>query len=124
MSLSRRLTLSLLAILLIFSLNVGTHFWGSFARIESMNAYRSSVSAQQLTTAIGGQLEEQRKQIRVLATLRDTTQDRLSEDDLEQAESNIRAIIDSIRQLGNVSHDVTRPQYDELWRASQELLPA
>ena len=78
MSLSRRLTLSLLAILLIFSLNVGTHFWGSFARIESMNAYRSSVSAQQLTTAIGGQLEEQRKQIRVLATLRDTTQDRLT----------------------------------------------
>lgn len=124
MSLSRRLTLSLLAILLIFSLNVGTHFWGSFARTESMTAYRSSVAAQQLATSISQQLEEQRKQILVLAALRDTTEEQLGEDDRARAESNISNITDSIAQLGDVSHDVTRPQYDELWQASQALLPA
>ena len=124
MSLSRRLTLSLVAILLIFSLNVGTHFWGSFARTESMNAYRDSVSAQQLATAVALELEEQRKQIRVLAALRETTEDRLSGEDQEQAEENIRAINEAVTRLGASTHDVTRPQYDALWQAAQELLPA
>ena len=124
MSLSRRLTLSLLAILLIFSLNVGTHFWGSFARTESMIAYRSSVTAQQLATSIQAQLEEQRKQILVLATLRESTDDRLNDADREQAEGNIANITASIQQLGTVSHDVTRPQFEELWRAGQSLLSA
>jgi len=123
-SLSRRLTLSLLAILLIFSLTVGTHFWGSFARTESMTAYRQSISAQQLATSIGQQLEEQRKRILVLATLRDTAEDKLNEADRNQGESNIEGISNAIRQLGSATHDVTRPQYDALWRASLELLPA
>ncbi len=124
MSLSRRLTLSLLAILLIFSLNVGTHFWGSFARTESMNAYRESVSAQQLSTNIGLQLEEQRKQIRVLATLRETTEERLSEEDQGRATDNLNGISDSVTRLGRTTHEVTRPQYDALWQATEQLLPA
>ena len=124
MSLSRRLTLSLLAILLIFSLNVGTHFWGSFARTESMNAYRESVSAQQLATSIGLQLEEQRKQVRVLATLRETTSERLNDADRRRAMFRLNQITDDIIRLGNRSHEVTRPQFNELWQAAEELLSA
>jgi signal transduction histidine kinase len=124
MSLRRRLTLSLLAILVIFALNVGTHFWGSFARTESMSAYRNSVAAQQLAASIGLQLDEQRKQIRVLAALRETTEETLSEEDRQQAEINIQAIVNDIRELGTTTHEVTRPQYDELWNTSRELLPA
>jgi signal transduction histidine kinase len=123
-SLSRRLTLSLLAILLIFSLNVATHFWGSFARTENMTAYRSSVSAQELATSIGTQLEEQRKQVLFLATLRETTEDRLGEQDQRQAQATIGNVVETLRQLGRVTHDVTRPQYDELWLTSLALLPA
>ena len=52
MSLRRRLTLSLVTILILFSINVGTHFWGSFARNESMEAYRNSVTAAQLSTEV------------------------------------------------------------------------
>ena len=48
MSLRRRLVLSLFTILILFALNVGTHFWGSYARNESMIAYRTSVTAGQL----------------------------------------------------------------------------
>jgi signal transduction histidine kinase len=122
-SLSRRLTLSLLAILLIFSLNVGTHFWGSFARSESMSAYRDSVSAQQLATSLGLELEEQRKQIRVLTALRETTEDRLSDEDRTQASRNLSTLNGAVTQLGANTHSVTRPQYDELWQAVQQLLP-
>ena len=52
MSLRRRLTLSLVTILILFAVNVGTHFWGSFARNESMVAYRNSVTAAQLSTEV------------------------------------------------------------------------
>jgi len=123
-SLRRRLTLSVLAILLIFSVNVGTHFWGSVARTESMTAYRQSVAAQELTTNIGLQLEEQRKQIRVLAALQDTTDDRLSEEDRVQAGTKLRSVSEQLKALGRMSDDVTRPQYNALWQSSSQLFPA
>jgi hypothetical protein len=75
-SLRRRLTLSLFTILVLFAINVGTHFWGSYARSESMVAYRQAVSAGQLTGELAKQLEDQRQKILVLSTLRDNTDDR------------------------------------------------
>ncbi len=75
MSLRRQLTLSLVTILMLFAVNVGTHFWGSHARNESMIAYRNSVTAAQLSTEVEQLLEDQRQQILILATLRDTTED-------------------------------------------------
>ena len=58
MSLRRRLTLSLITILILFAINVGTHFWGSYARHESMIAYRNSVTATQLSTELEQLLEK------------------------------------------------------------------
>ena len=75
MSLRRRLTLSLFTILVLFAINVGTHFWGSFARSESMVAYRQAVSAGQLSGDLAKELEDQRQKILVLSTLRENTDD-------------------------------------------------
>ena len=75
MSLRRRLVLSLFTILVLFAVNVGTHFWGSYARSESMVAYRDAVTAAQMSTEVEQELADQRQRIRVLATLRDTTDD-------------------------------------------------
>ena len=124
MSLKRRLTLSLLAIMAIFSLNVLTHFWGSVARTESMTAYRNSVAAQQLTTAIGQQLEEQRTQIRVLATLRETTGDVLSAEDRERASAELASTAEDIVALQAASEPINQPQYRSLQQTSDELLKA
>ena len=77
MSLRRRLTLSLITILILFSVNVGTHFWGSFARNESMEAYRNSVTAAQLSTQVEQLLNDKRQTILVLDTIRDNTDDLL-----------------------------------------------
>ena len=122
MSLRRRLTLSLFTILILFSLNVATHFWGSYARSESMIAYRNSVNAGQRSTEIEQLLEDQRQQILVLATLRDTTEDRLDAGELAQAEGEVDTITRKIQQLGNLSHDTTREQYQNLWQSSNNLL--
>lgn len=122
MSLRRRLTLSLCTILVLFAINVGTHFWGSYARQESMLAYRSSVSATQLSTDAAQLLENQRQQILVLATLRETTGDQLEAAELERAEADLAVISDKLRELGTLSSEVTRPQYQRLQQASDYLL--
>ncbi len=122
MSLRRRLTLSLFAILLFFSVNVGTHFWGSYARIESMAAYRNTVNAAQLSTQVERLLAEQRQRVLVLATLRETNDDMLDSGELTQAEDELAVIFDRIRELGDLSHDVTQLQYDRLWQAASIML--
>lgn len=122
MSLRRRLTLSLLAILVLFAINVGTHFWGSYARNESMIAYRGSVAAAQLSTDIAQRLENQRQKILVLATLRETTGDQLELAEQEEARVNIATLRERIRDLGKLASDVTRPQFQRLRDASDVLL--
>jgi signal transduction histidine kinase len=122
MSLRRRLTLSLITILLLFAINVGTHLWGSLARSESMIAYRNSVTAAQTSTEIEQLLEDQRKQILVLSTLRDTTADQLDDEELAQAEDAILNIIGKIQTLGTLSGGVTELHYERLWDSSSRLL--
>lgn len=122
MSLRRRLTLSLFTILILFAANVGTHFWGSYARNESMIAYRNSVTAAQLSTEVEQLLDNQRQQILVLATLRETTQDQLEPAELAQAESDIALIRSKVRELGELSHEVTQHHYQKLRQTSNALL--
>ena len=122
MSLRRRLTLSLVTILILFAVNVGTHFWGSYARNESMISYRSSVNAAQLSTEVEQLLSDQRQQILVLSTLRDTTEDRLEPEELSQAQGELQEISSKIVELGELSHDVTRAHYQKLWQSSIVLL--
>ncbi len=122
MSLRRRLTLSLVTILVLFAINVGTHFWGSYARHESMIAYRNSVTATQLSTELEQLLEDQRQQTLVLSTLRETTEDQLEEDELEQAEADLSAINGKIQDLGALSRNITQLHYQKLWQSGTALL--
>jgi len=122
MSLRRRLTLSLVTILVLFAVNVGTHFWGSYARNESMIAYRNSVTAAQLSTEVEQLLNDQRQQTLVLSTLRDTTSDQLDSEEFEKARRQVEAIGDKIAMLGELSHDVTQMHYHKLHQSSVALL--
>ena len=122
MRLRRRLVLSLFTILVLFAVNVGTHFWGSYARSESMVAYRDAVTAAQMSTEVEQELADQRQRIRVLATLRDTTDDQLDADAQQASLANIGDIRSSIARLGDLSPDVTELQYQRLWESSGELL--
>lgn len=122
MSLRRRLTLSLFTILVLFAINVGTHFWGSFARSESMVAYREAVSAGQLSADLAKLLEDQRQKILVLATLRENTDDRLNSDDQAAARGEIESIRSAVSALGALSTDVTALQYERLMTSTEFLL--
>ncbi|EAQ95949.1 sensor histidine kinase [Congregibacter litoralis] len=122
MSLRRRLTLSLFTILILFAINVGTHFWGSYARSESMVAYRQAVTAGQLSGELAKQLEDQRQKILVLSTLRENTDDRLAEEDLRSALAGIAATRSTVEALGGMGSDVTALQFNLLRESSTRLL--
>ncbi|MEH6610364.1 MAG: HAMP domain-containing sensor histidine kinase [Halioglobus sp.] len=122
MSLRRRLTLALVTILILFAANVATHFWGSFSRNESMIAYRNSVTAAQLSAEVEQMFINQRQQTLVLSTLRDTAEDTLDEKEFEQAVSDIDAINTAVKNLGDLSHDVTQLHYQRLQESSSNLL--
>lgn len=123
MSLRRRLTLSLLAILAMLSVNVGTHFWGSYARQQSMNTFRDSVSARQLALSIHEMIQDQRKQVLILAALKETTDDELNDEDLQNAKNNIQEIAKRTQDLGKLSIEPLLFQYQKLWKSTQQLLP-
>jgi len=122
MSLRRRLTLSLLVILLMLTVNVATHFWGSYARNASMDSFRISVSARQLALNIQGLLQDQRKQVLILAALKETTDDVLSEEDLENAKAYLTEITQRTQALGALSTSALDTQYQKLWQSTTELL--
>jgi signal transduction histidine kinase len=122
MSLRRRLVLSLFTILILFAANVGNHFWGSYARSESMVAYRQSVTAGQLATELEQLLERQRQQFLFLATLRETTEEPLEQEELQNAEDELGDISLKIQRMGRVSHDVTQAGYQKLGDSSSTLL--
>jgi signal transduction histidine kinase len=121
-SLRRRLTLSLFTILVLFAINVGTHFWGSYARSESMVAYRQAVSAGQFSAELAKQLDSQRQKILVLATLRENTDDALTAENEASAQSEIDAIRSTVESLGELSSDVTALQYERLEESTESLL--
>ena len=122
MSLRRQLIFSLVTILVLFAINVVTHFWGSDKRSENMNAYRNSVDATQVSTEVEQLLDEQRQQVLILATLRETTEERLDDAELQRAEDAIAIISSKIQQLGKLSQGVTALNYDLLWESSSHLL--
>lgn len=123
MSLSRRLTLSLLLIIGMLSVNVATHFWGSLARNESMESFRDSVSAQQLALAIQQSLEDQMIQVEFLATLRETTADEINDAERNNAEASIGELNAKIRTLGNLNNELTGGHFRRLWQSTSVLLP-
>ncbi|MFT7287213.1 MAG: signal transduction histidine kinase [Halieaceae bacterium] len=122
MSLRRRLTLSLFTILVLFAINVGTHFWGSYAREESMVAYRQAVSAGQLSGELAKQLDDQQQKILVLSTLRANTDDSLADPDRQASLKQITAIRSTVSSLGQMVSDVTALQYVRLENSCDRLL--
>lgn len=122
MSLRKRLIVSMLTILALLCVNVGTHFWGSLARNESMVAYRDSVRAGQLSDEIERLLEDQRQQVLVLALLKETTGDKLGAIEQQTALDSIENINRKVLSLGRLSWDDTEQTYQKLKRSNDQLL--
>jgi len=122
LSLRGRLYLVSAAILTLFAVNVGTHIWGSFARSESLVAYRDAVNAAQLTADLEQSLDNQRQQVLVLATLRETTDEPLGDDERLAALQELETISTRLRRLGGLGSDGTEDYYRRLHDSATKLL--
>lgn len=116
MSLGQRLALSIFAILLFFSINVASYFWGSKLRSEGLTALQNSVGSQLRATQVKQELEDKHKKILFFSTLKETTDDfeRLAKDEIRSLRDSIEMIALQIRQLENVISEDSIPAYSLL----------
>jgi len=121
LSLRARLYLFSAAILTLFAVNVATHVWGSFARSESLIAYRDAVTASQLINDLEQSLENARQQVLVLATLRDTTDAPLDIKERRVALEELNTISQRLRRLGGLGGDGTEDYYRRLHDSASRL---
>jgi len=122
LSLRARLYLFSVAILTLFAVNVATHVWGSFARSESLVAYRDAVAASQLIEDLKQSLESNRQRVLVLATLRGSTGAPLDDEERREALSEVTTINQRLGRLGGLGGEGTEDYYRRLHQSASRLL--
>ena len=91
LGLRARLYLASASILMLFAFNVATHLWGSYARSESVMAYRIATEAAGLVRGIQQGLATEHQRVRSPAPKRSTpTRNRNSEAFVVRISVNIR----------------------------------
>lgn len=122
LSLRARLYLFSVAILTLFAINVATHLWGSFARSESLVAYRDAAAAAQLVNDLEQGLETARQQVLVLATLRETTDEPLDQAERDTAMADLDLLRQRLGRLGALGGETTDGYYRRLFDSATALL--
>lgn len=121
LGLRARLYLASGSILLLFAFNVGTHLWGSYARSESVLAYRDATEATTLVRNIEQGLATENQRVQVLAALRETNAP-IGEAQRDQANAEITAISDQLRALGGLSNSETEEAFRAFYKPAADLL--
>ncbi len=121
LGLRARLYLASGSILLLFAFNVGTHLWGSYARSESVLAYRDATEATTLVRNIEQGLATENQRVQVLAALRETNAP-IGEAQREQANAELSAISDQLRALGGLSNTETEEAFRAFYRPAADVL--
>ncbi len=116
MNLGQRLALCIFAILLFFSINVASYFWGSEVRRAGLSALQNSVFSQLRATQVEQELNTNHKKILFFSTLKETTDDygRLADDEIRTLRKSIKKIALLIRDLEKFVSAETIPAYSLL----------
>ena len=116
MNLGQRLALCIFAILLFFSINVASYFWGSEVRRAGLSALQNSVFSQLRATQVEQELNTNQKKILFFSTLKETTDDydRLAVGDIQLLRESIEKIALLIRDLEKFVSAETIPAYSLL----------
>lgn len=121
LGLRARLYLASAAILMLFAFNVGTHLWGSYARSESVMAYRIATEGTALVRSIQQGLATEYQRVQVLAALRETNAPiRIAQ--REQANAELSEISDQLRALGGLSDIETEAAFRDFYKFASTLL--
>lgn len=116
MNLGQRLALCIFAILLFFSINVASYFWGSEVRRAGLSALQNSVFSQLRATQVEQELNTNHKKILFFSTLKETTDDydRLATEDIHALRQSIEKIAMLIRDMEKFVSAEIIPSYSLL----------
>lgn len=123
MSLRERLTISIIIILILFSINVGTDSWSNSTRNASLIQLRQAVTGQLQASAVKQNLDDLHKAILLLSSLRTTLNEKLTPQESAQALNEIAALQTEMQQLGLTTQDRTSSPYKVLNGSFLELAP-
>jgi len=123
MTLRERLSLSIITILILFSINVGTDSWSHQKRDKSMSKLRDAVSGQLQVSAIKEDLTDLHKAVLLLSSLRSTLGESLTPQEISQALSEISSLKLAIEELGIAAIPVAQIPYERLLSSFLELSP-
>ena len=121
LGLRARLYLASASILMLFAFNVATHLWGSYARSESVMAYRIATEATGLVRGIQQGLATEHQRVQVLAALRETNAP-IRATQRDQANAELSSISDQLRALGGLSDVQTETAFREFYKSASDLL--
>jgi signal transduction histidine kinase/DNA-binding response OmpR family regulator len=123
MSLRERLTLSIIIILVLFSINVATDTWSNSTRNASLVKLRQAVTGQLQAVSVKQKLANLHKAILLLSSLRSTLNENLTPQETAQAISEISSLQAQVEQLGLTAQDTTKNPYKVLESSFLELIP-
>ncbi len=125
MTIRRRLTLSFLAILLLFAVNLVVYFWGNQIRQSTVEDLRRAISRQALIANIRQNLSDVQKQVTLLSQVA-TDAGGLptggGPGDVAQFESQLGAILGTIREFQTLSDAGARPKVDVFAKTCADLI--
>lgn len=114
MSLRERLTLSIITILVLFSINVGTDSWSHQKRSSSMDKLRLAVSSQLEIANIREKTTDLHKAVILLSSLRTTLGESLTGPEIGQGLREINQLRDDIDSLGSASAQLEQESLTQL----------
>ncbi len=121
LTLRLRLSLSIVAIVLLFTLTNITYQVSSDNRKLRLDNLQNAVASQLASVDVRQQLEKQQQQILVLDALRGSDQERISEAEIEERLEDLLDLSLELEQLNRYVYQSARPTYDDLLARHQQL---
>jgi signal transduction histidine kinase len=122
MTIRRRLALSFLAILVLFSLNLAIHFWSDQKRGLTIESLRQAISRQILIAAIRQNLNDLQKQVALLSQVMvEAATGGAAPDEIARFNGQLEAVREQIQELYEISDPDARIKLESLKKAYQEL---
>ena len=123
MSLRERLTFSIVIILILFSINVGTDSWSNNARNASLIQLRQAVTGQLQASALKQKIDDLHKAILLLSSLRTTLNETLTPEETAQALDETIALQAEMERLESTIQNRSSSPYTILKSSFLELIP-
>ncbi|MGK0440950.1 MAG: signal transduction histidine kinase [Pseudohongiellaceae bacterium] len=121
MSLRERLTLAIITILVLFSINVATNSWSNNSHKTSMEKLREAIEGQLKISSFEQQLDNVFRTLMLHGSLRSNIQETLTPKQIAKALNDINQLQSSLQRLGVFTNNTNPNNHQRLWKEFIEL---